>query len=397
MSWARFCAAIFLALVAVVACATESPWDQAAATLAARIADTLGPGQARLSILNRSSIATDQVPAIRKLLAQDLRARGISLAGAESANEIRVTLSEDARERLWVAEIAEGDDAKVVMVELGPAPADIARPAGALVLRRQPILVAHEPLLAVLEIGTQLVALEPEQIVIYARPAGGWQEQQRISIAAQPVLARDPRGVLVAQNAQSFDAWLPGTHCTGTSAPAGSSATWNVECHPSDDPWTVDDAPPIRAFYNASRDYFTGVLVPDPGPVLPPFYSLAVLPRPLGSALLIGGIDGKLEIIENGAVHAVAGARDWGSDFAALQSGCGAGTQVIVSGSGDAATDSLRAYEMPEAEAVTASEPLDIEGTVTSMSAAPDRKSVIVVVRSAQNQYEVDRVTALCN
>jgi hypothetical protein len=38
-----------------------------------------------------------------------------------------------------------------------------------------------------------------------------------------------------------------------------------------------------------------------------------------------------------------------------------------------------------------------MEGTVTAMWAAPDAKSVIAVVRKAANQYEVDRVTALCN
>jgi hypothetical protein len=38
-----------------------------------------------------------------------------------------------------------------------------------------------------------------------------------------------------------------------------------------------------------------------------------------------------------------------------------------------------------------------MDGTVTAMWSAPDGKSVYAVVRSAANQYEVDRVTALCN
>jgi len=41
----------------------------------------------------------------------------------------------------------------------------------------------------------------------------------------------------------------------------------------------------------------------------------------------------------------VNGTRDWGSDLALISSGCGTGTQIVVSGSGEQASDSLRAYE----------------------------------------------------
>jgi hypothetical protein len=100
---------------------------------------------------------------------------------------------------------------------------------------------------------------------------------------------------------------------------------------------------------------------------------------------------------ENGALKTVSGTRDWGSDFAVLHSGCGAGVQVIASGSGEATNDSLRAYELPALEAVPASAPLAMDGTVTALWTAPDGKSVLAAVRNAANQYEVDRVTALCN
>jgi hypothetical protein len=131
---------------------------------------------------------------------------------------------------------------------------------------------------------------------------------------------------------------------------------------------------------------------------LPPFYSGTTVPRPAGgAALLIGGIDGKVQLVENGALWQVAGTRDWGSDFAVLHSGCGAGAQIIASGSGEAQHDSLRAYELPALEAVTASAPWAVEGTVTALESAADGKSVFAVVRKANDQYEVDRVTALCN
>lgn len=392
----------------VLAAQTTTPWEQPAAKLAGQIADLLGPGQARMTIRNISSISTDEIPVIRKLLVQELRTRGIAMGGDDSANSVRVTLSESAREQLWVAEVLEGDDSRVAMVELGPVPQEAVKAPGALLLRRQEILVTPDQVLAVLETPTTLVALEPEMVVLYTQTVNGWQEQRRMGIELEGQQARDARGIVAANaNGAGLDESLPGVRCTSSIAlPASQTLTpadAKIQCRASDDPWTVVQPPsnspgaPIRAFYNSSRNYFTGVVVPSIGVDLPPFYSIAQLPRAAGSAaLLVGGIDGKVQLVENGAVHPVAGTRDWGSDFAALQSGCGTGTQVIVSGSGDAPSDSLRAYELPAVEAVPASEPLQIAGTTMALSTAPDGKSVLAVVRNG-NQYEVDRVTALCN
>jgi hypothetical protein len=98
----------------------------------------------------------------------------------------------------------------------------------------------------------------------------------------------------------------------------------------------------------------------------------------------------------------VSGTRDWGSDFAVLQTGCGAGTQIVASNSGEGEADSLRAYELPAQEALAASAPLGMNGPVMALSASPDGKSLLTVVRlpaepGRGNEYEVDRVTALCN
>ena len=138
--------------------------------------------------------------------------------------------------------------------------------------------------------------------------------------------------------------------------------------------------------------------MPSPSVELPAFYSAAFVPRAAGGeALVIGRIDGKVQALENGALAPVDGARDWGSDFTAFRSGCGAGVQIVASGSGEAVSDSLRAYDLPALEAVPASAPLAMDGTVMALWTAPDGKSVLAVVRDAPDQYEVDSVTASCN
>jgi hypothetical protein len=395
------------------------PWEQPASELADQIAGILGPGQAHLTIRNLSTVSSDEIPAIRRLLEQDLKARGVLASGAESANTIRVTLSENVRERLWVAEVVEGNETRVAMVRVEPGNSQQAQAGSGLTLRKQTMLTTSETVLAALETADGLIAVEPEEIVIYGHTAEGWREQKRVGIGQKKPLARDPRGViLLSTDSNGFEAFVPGMACTGSYQHALPTQDWTIRCRESDDPWTIVQPPvmqtgtanqdaaaqmnirvtPFKAFYNAARNYFTGVMAPGLGVDLPPFYTAAQVIRSASSApLLINGIDGKVQLIEAGALKPIAGTRDWGSDFAALRTGCGAGTQIVASGSGEAATDSLRAYELPAQEAVPASAPLAMDGTVTALGTAPDGKSIFAVVRSAADHYEVERVTASCN
>lgn len=408
--------AILVAALLRPAQAASSSWEQPASELADQIAAILGPGQAQLTLVNLSTINDGEIPAIRSLLTADLKSHGIAAAGEESANTVRVTLSQSASRRLWVAEIAEGAQTEVVMVNAGPAAPQSTAAAPGVTLLSQRIFVSHEPVLAVVETSSGMVALEPEQIVILTRAPDGWHEQQRLSIHSPRAQARDPRGALLGYaNGLNFAAWIPGVECSGSETSLGPPADWSIECRANDDPWAITQPPldqtdwgatttaantgvaPIRAFYNGARNYFTGVLAGSGGD-LPPFYTLAIVPRPAGnSALLVGGIDGKVQLAENGTIHLVAGTRDWGSDFALVRSGCGAGEQIVASSSGEAAADSLRAYQLPALEAVPVSAPLAMSGSVTALNTAPDGKSIFAVLRNDQNQFEVNRVTAICN
>jgi hypothetical protein len=396
-----------------------SPWEQPAADLAEQVANILGPGQAHFTIRNVSTIPTDQIPSIRRHLVQDLKTHGVLASGAESANTIRVTLSESARERLWIAEIVEGDETRVAMVRLAPGAAQQPQAATGLMLRSQTILIANDPILAALETPDGLVAVEPEEIVIFARVPDGWREQKRVGIGQTRSLTRDPRAAIyLSTDANGFEAFTAGVVCTGSFQHAAPPADWTVRCRESDDPWTIVQPPvvqagtaaqsaatqmdisvtPIKAFYNAARNYFTGVINGSPSVDLPPFYLATQIVRSASSMpLLVGGIDGKVQTLENGKLKSVSGTRDWGSDFAAIHSGCSAGTQVVASSSGAALNDSLRAYELPAQEAIPASAPLAMGGAVTALGTSPDGKSLITIVRTAANQYEVDRVTASCN
>jgi hypothetical protein len=401
---------------------SSGSWDQPAASLADQISGILGPGQARLTIRNLSTISGDDLPTIRRLLEQDLKAHGVLTGSAESANTIRLTLSENMRERLWVAEILEGNETRVVIVPAGVPIAPAHATAGALVLNRKTLWRssdlrqpnqswAGEQVLAAVESNGGLQLLTDRRMVSYVNADSTWREQWSLALGAHRPLPRDPEGVLtISDDNKTVTAYAPGLECERAIIAASDliqgtdSGNHAGQCRSSDDPWPVaNGALRAKAFHSANHNFFTGVITPSSGVELPPFYAAALLPRALGgSALLINGIDGTVDIIENGVMKTVSGTRDWGSDFAVLQTGCGAGTQIVASNSGEGEADSLRAYELPAQEALAASAPLGINGSVMALSASPDGKSLLAVVRlPAQpgrgNEYEVDRVTALCN
>ncbi|HEX8926778.1 MAG TPA: hypothetical protein VF786_13355, partial [Terriglobales bacterium] len=364
-----------------------------------------------------STIPASEVPGIRKLLEQDLKGRGVLAGGPESANAIRVTLSESSRERLWVAEIAEGNKTRVTMVHVDAGETAAVRTSSErVVLRREKVAglfhrtgvgLTDLPVLAAAEINGHIVVMFADRISVFSSAGAGWKESNTFPMSSK--LSRDPRGmILPTADGGTFAAYAPGTLCNGSySLPLNGGTQdsgWTVRCRASDDPWPIyqsadaSSGTALKAFYNTARDFFTGVVTPNIGVDLPAFYAAGMIPRAAGgAAVLLAGVDGKVQVVENGTVRAIAGARDWGSDFAVVRSGCGAGTQVIASSSGEAVNDALRAFAIPALEAIPESNALQMDGTVTALWTAQDGKSAMAAVRNAAGAYEVDRVTATCN
>lgn len=392
----------------------SSQWDRPAAELAHKIAGALGPTAAHLEVENLSTVSNDSVPAVRRTLEGALKADGVNLTRTDAANSIHVTLSENARGGLWIAEIVTGGDTKVVI-----SPVDLTPPSGPgqhqkVLLHRDAIarssdlsLSSSEQIIAAAMIHGDLVVLTTEQVVVFHATTAGWAQQGHAEYATQAI-ARDPRGTIAPSvDGNSFSAHAPGVECTGTvsvDSQQQQPVIWTLQCHPSDDPWPLMQTSAdrwIKAFYSAGRDYFTGVVTPAMGIDLPPFYAAALLPgRSVNPALLVGGIDGKVQLAENAQLQPIVGARDWGSDFAVLSSGCSAAPELVASSSGSGADDSLRAYEVPEHEAIPVSDTLALPGIILSLAQA-DGKSAIAILRiprqSQTFDYEVDRVTESCN
>lgn len=410
-----FVAAAVLALVLPRAQAAN--WNQPSAALAKKIAAIAGPGPVQFTLANRSSIRPDEVSQIQALLVRDLRGLGVTPAGANRATQVRVTLSEDVRGGLWVAEVQEGTVTRVAMLPVRVEVEKAPRGRANITLRRTVVMTEPKVVLDAQVISESsgsngdaklLVVLEPKQILIYERnpdaatdenelgagaPATPWVLVQTFAVPDNAVFPRDMRGEVVAGQRHLFDVYLPGMLCKAT----GMVPEASIGCEDSDDPWPVTATQ--SAFYDPSRDYFMGVLVPGFNIQLAPFYEAAQVPRSGGDAILLNNVDGTVSLIENRVSLPVQGTENWGSDLAAVQSACGTGTQVVVSGSGAAeASDSLKAYEISGREAIPVSAPLEVPGTVMAIWPSQDGNGVMVMVRMRGNAgYEVWSVSASCH
>ncbi|HEY9127216.1 MAG TPA: hypothetical protein VIM62_08815 [Acidobacteriaceae bacterium] len=432
------------ALIALLAClatlcpspvrAASSSWDAAATQLANQIAAILGPGQAQIELTNRSAIPTSELPVIRRSIEEALRSHGIRSGSQESASILHITLSENNTERLWVAEILEGSQTQVAIVRLEkPSTAPQTTGAASSIRLERKLLWSSQrrstavpldlsPILAALEWNSFLLLLSENRLTLLTRTGDEWTTTTYDSLTrpadARP-MPRDARGALqIDPTSSTVTAYLPGLRCASRILIAGatpSATAGQAACQSSDDPWPLASGPviPQKAFYNAARNYFTGVLAPGIGSAtsaaiepnspaigieLPPFYSAAPITASGTAALLIASTDGKPRLTASNGVRIVAGAHDWGSDLAALTTSC-ATTVLVASNSGEAREDSLRAYDLHGVESIAISEPLPLKGSVMALNSPANtdgHNGVLAILRISPQNYEVDRVSALC-
>jgi len=154
----------------------------------------------------------------------------------------------------------------------------------------------------------------------------------------------------------------------------------------------------VRAFFAPARNFFTGALSPGIGKVsaVPSFYSAAALPRSNYTLWLLTAVDGSVHLIDGFTDQAIRGLR-WGSDLAAVHSSCGAGTQVLVSDSGDPERDTLRAFEVPDRDPVVASSAIDFDGRIVALwPETGGNNAMAIVQREESGWYEAHRVSISC-
>ena len=394
-----------LATVLLPSSLSASSLGDTARQLAHKIATAAGPGAFALEVTNRSSLDEKSVREVRSALEAQLQSEGVHTAKAEQAmGTVEVVLSESLREYVWTAEIVIGpDEKKVALVSLPRSPTSTLFAAAFPIVLKITLLFAQEqPILDVAQVempgGSRLLVLDGGSAAVYrhqgANPAGRWELEASLPIAHTRAFPRDLRGRLLLRRDHLFDAYLPGTVCRSSAV-----APLSLSCNDSDDPWplTPEDGS-VRAFFAASRNFFTGALSPGIGKVsnVSSFYSAAALPRSGYTLWALAAVDGSLHLVDGMTDQAIRSGK-WGSDLAAVHSSCGTGTQLLISESGETERDGLRAFEIPDRDPVAASSAAEFDGGIVALWPDSSGNSASAIVRrNNTGWYEAYRVSISC-
>lgn len=321
---------------------------QAAAELAARTSSQL-PHRTAVSLdwQNLAALPANEWSSFRSRFEQELRKAGVEIAAAERAatppeSRLRVTVSQAAHQLLFIAEVPNADNKRVVML---PWPAtDIADTKPPLRIVLNPLLTSSQPILDVLNDDSELIVLSISQVTRYRQSDGKWMPDATVSLTLPRPMPRDPRGRFQPA-AGGFQAFLPIATCTGS---------WNPELKLSCAGGTANWPGTSGTHWLADRNVLEG---DSPAPSF----------------------------------------EGWGSDWANIGDPCGAGTITIADSANDN-HDSVRAYVIGDGRADPVSDPLPLTGPVTALWPAQSGREATLVVHNLQTgEYEASRLGLACN
>jgi len=411
----------FPLLPGLVMCSLAADWSVPEQQLARKIVAVTGPGAVALTVENRSSLSKRESEIVSDGLHSALETLGLRFVMPEQAAvTVAISLSENLNAYVWVAEIRLGDKVSIEMVSTPHVDGVVStRDSLPLSIRKIPVWAQEEQVLDVLVLEentapTHIAVLGAEDVSLYRLQGGKWQREQALGVAHTRPWPRDLRGRLTPGKDHLLDAYLPGVLCHST-----NGAALTLSCQQSDDPWplvagsagggvsanfpslvasTLPAIPQVGGFFASARNFFTGALAPGVGKfaTVPKFYSAAFLPRGKYVLWLFAAVDGQTHMVDG--VSDQPARLNWGSDVATLRTACGAGWQVLATSSGVPGSDSMRAYEFPDRDAMPVSAALDLGATVTALWTEAKGDTAIAVTRNGETgSYEAFRVAVACN
>jgi hypothetical protein len=362
----------------ILPCLAEAQsMPEAAAQLAARISSLLQRrSTVSLDFQNLTALPPAEWSSFRSGLEQELRKAGLAVATTQPEVRLRVTISENTRGLLFVAEVVIGDARQVVMLPWSaPAPVEEKRQ---LQLTRKLIWNQSEPILdfLLLDSGSQLLILTASKVSITRFIDGKWVPSSQAALALAKPLARDPRG-RIQNTADTFRIYVPGTTCFGVLQPA-----IKLTCSATNETWLAsprDSQVAVRWVTN--RNFLESDGFRDK------FFT--------SGGGLFTGTDGRNR---DRAGEVVAGAGAWGSDIAGVENLCGPSTLLVAAkGGDDLDRDQIQAYEIGKAQVTPASEPMDLPGPVTALWPSESRGQATLVIRNSKTgNYEASLLGIAC-
>lgn len=362
--------------------------------LAQKIAAALKPhAPVTLSFRSVSSMNAGDTAATQAAMERELRSLGLAVGDrGPDGNEVQVTLSENPRGFVWVAEIRTGDT-RAIAIEETPKPPPTSD-ATSIAIEKKLVLEQDRQILDLATMGRGLLVLDAETVSLYESAAGAWQRKLSVRIPATRPWPRDLRGRLLAQ-ADAYQAYLPGLTCNGN-AGGGMSIT----CRDAS-LWPIGAGPRMLglAQFAPARNYFDGrVIAPNGSTVsVPAFFSAAEFRVGAASAWALVGVDGQTHLFSTPVKSSSAWAA-MGSGMVGLESDCGGRSQVLASAAGDGTvTDSVSAYDVIDGAPRPTGDAVAFPGPVTALWPAAERGVAVAVSRDLKSgRYAAFRLSITC-
>ena len=366
-------------------------FDETARALARKIAPHLEPREAVMLAVNPLATAgPSEATAAREAIERELRAVGVNVIGQQAGAVVTVTLSENVRGLLWVAEIRHGDAREVVMEERPKLPATTS--TASIVIDKKLMIEEEDRILDLAPAGRGLVVLDAAAVSLYDNSGGAWRRSLSVRIPVSRPWPRDLRGRIFVQG-ETYQAYLPGLTCNGN-AGGGMSITCREESL-----WPVGTGPRMLGFaqFTPTRNFFSGRVVAPNGAEknVPAFFSAAEFEVRESTGWALSGVDGRAYIYS--ALKNNSAWEGWGSSLAGIESACGAHSQVFATAPGDdTVPDSVRAYDIVEGAPRPAGE-VTFSGPVTELWPAADHGVAFAISRDLKSgRYAAFRLAITC-
>lgn len=331
---------LLLAMIAVALRADTL--DEAIAALAKRVSARLEASEAaRVTSRNISSLPAAEAAKAQTSLTRALQRR----VRNPMQVDLTLTISENVRGYLLVAEILRGTETVVEMAEFQAASS--AAPARAPFTIESKLLWEQEvPILDAVLLPDSMLVLDTAGLFRYEMHEGKWKNTATIEL---PLGVRNPRGRLEA-NGDSIIIHEPGKTCA-----LPMKMTAPVQC---EDGGRFRAARNTQDLHDWRGEFFAS--------------------SELGGDTLVAEIDGRIHVYD--AAHAPQAVFEgWGSDFAVIAA-CG-GRHIAAAAAGDtASSDAIALFDLTNRAPVRISEPIRLAGPVTALWPAGD--GAIAVARN---------------
>ncbi|HEY4839668.1 MAG TPA: hypothetical protein VIH72_13725 [Candidatus Acidoferrales bacterium] len=338
----------------------------------------------------------------KKAIENELRAGGLRLVADTSFDlKVRITLSADNIERLWIADF-DNDGARATLIEPFERSSFDAKPwASRTHVDRELVFSGNASFLdfactnlpTAKDCGNVLV-LYPNAVVLMDSA----QNFPRAAISQENGWPRDLRG-RIKISGSDFEARVENVECLGNAGHVQSA-----KCGAQTGAW--DFAGPqseaaLGEVVSFGNFFVRAGIAPTNGAKVKtdPFYSLNGMEINGEPGWISIGVDGSARLFTEKSGQILGTSTGWGSELASVKTDCGTGWQILVTSARDhTETDSITVYEWSGHEFRALSDPLEMDGPVIAMWSGQDGGRTRAVVRNLKTgNYEAYLLKVGCS